>query len=234
VTRVVKRTGPPRRPAPAEFAAMACANSVNVVRKHYGLSYRLFRRWCDEMGIRAEVSARARVPARPVPADFGQYAPLETNLALSHRYDAAKSTIARWRVETGVPHPPALSANRGTGRPVPDSFPSVAPGMTRAALATHYSASGHVIARWITESGVQPKVWKHHVRTLPPMMTPGADTSVAGQAAQHLRRLMPVFRAAVIDKNCDGYVVGGRQMATDEMIAMAARKGFDPDAWAKI
>jgi hypothetical protein len=45
---------------------------------------------------------------------------------------------------------------------------------------------------------------------------------------------MPVVKASVIKPKTDGYLVGGRLMATDQMVAMAQARGFDPHAWERI
>jgi len=65
-----------------------------------------------------------------------------------------------------------------------------------------------------------------------------ADISLAGRAADHLRRrgYIPVCKLMTIDRTADPnvWIVGTRKFESGDMIDLAEARGFDPNAWARL
>jgi hypothetical protein len=179
-----------------------------------------------------------RALRRAVPSDFVQRAATMTNAEMCLHYGAGSQTITRWRKATNAP-----TVNRGGSVkwPVPDGFALVAPGMTIKELRVRYACSRDLIARWCEEVGVQPRrpdparTVGQASKTFSPRNAPSRDGSVAGQAAEFLRRFGPVYRCTEDGKqDLKGthWNRGGRTVLTDaELIERAKRNGWDPDAW---
>ena len=160
---------------------------------------------------------------RPVPKDFAIHAKVEISIQLEARYRCGSKLITRWRQITGVKAP----NQHRIPKLVPLGFKALASTMHRYDAIKHFGIGITTLDRWVAETGARFKTFHRFSPTIAPALTPAADSSLAGQAAQHLRRIMPVYKASVLDPKRTGYIVGGRAMATEEMIAMAARKGWD-------
>lgn len=137
------------------------------------------------------------------------------------------------------------TARRGKGLPrglhAPEDFAEQARHMTRAALARHYGRDTHVIDRWRAETGAvvrKPVIVASQDRGLSDMFRPWRDGSLAGRAADYLRKWGPVFRCDEQGHQTNAgthWNRGGRTILTDaELIERAERNGFDADAWRRI
>jgi hypothetical protein len=221
----------PCRPIDPDFKEYALTHGVADTKRHFHLGTGTMQRWVNACGIAEIIAARGGkpMPPRPMPEDFPIYAPIETNDKLRDRYSCGEPLVLRWRRECGIKSP----SNAKVTGDAPDNFAAMVAGLYRFEAAERFGVSRFKINRWAKETGAKFKKPKPH-RAPQPSSIPSPDASIAGRAAQHLRRLMPVFQARIVDHKRDGYVVGGRHMATEEMIAFAARKGFNSSAWSQL
>jgi len=131
---------------------------------------------------------------------------------------------------------------------------------TQGQLRVRYSTGPRMVRRWLTEAGVIVGLKRNGwttgtldgLRVNPPRQRgpiraarhrvdvksflPQADSSVSGRAADFLKRyFVPVCKSETVGKTPGSYIVGHMGMLpTDEMIALAKRKGFDPSAWSRV
>lgn len=225
---------PQNRPVPSDWASRCKVMGVLALRNHYRCGTAAIWRWAKESGVEP-LQSRNRPKMTP-PDDFAEFGAIETVPMLMERYDCSDSVIYRWRKLLGLTGPKLATSHKPL-RPMPTGFAAVARTMSKESLVSHYQTNWGVITRWCEEAGITNKPAGRPTKPIGPAgvnVSVGADTSLAGQAAQHLRRIMPVFKASVISKDRSGYVVGGRHLATEEMVAMAQAKGFDPDAWKRV
>ena len=145
----------------------------------------------------------------------------------------SKNAIAgarlRYKIATCVPASGAI--------PLPDDFREVIPTITRAQACRRWKVSETVVSRWVIETGIRP--YRRPVNAPKPkeprgystpykMVLPERDGTRAGLAQSYLQRFFPVFRAKIIDPTAsnDTWIVGGRRMPEEEMVTLAAVKGF--------
>lgn len=134
---------------------------------------------------------------RQIPADFRQQRDRLGALAnLAIHYRASHRTVSRWLREAKIPPlfkgPPPRSR-----RPIPPDFRRLAPQSSIGFLTRHYKTSQATVARWLDETGIQPKpaklrgfkleAWRSDIP--PPRRETDHDL-----AAEYLRRFMPVSR----------------------------------------
>ena len=193
------------RPVPPEFATFMRAHTLLEAKKHYGIGSTTLARWRVAVGLTNTGASRGRsyVPARPVPDDFAEHAPHESNRTLAVRYRCSRKMVTRWRAQSAIAIP------RTMGRAAP-----------RAAAAAPAPR---------VQKPRKHRVWARDLHS----KAPQKDDSTAGRAQQFLQRSMPCFKAEVLDKLRTGYVVGGRPMSTEDMIAYAEAKGFDQREWTR-
>lgn len=105
-----------KRQMPADFPQVALTMPRHDLKKHYGASERIVRRWCDEASITKSFRVgRPGCGRRPMPDDFTQLAPTMCRMDLSRHYRASSELIMRWIRETGVnakpyiPTPPTVT-----------------------------------------------------------------------------------------------------------------------------
>lgn len=237
----------PTLPMPADFPAKMLELKLAELAKHYGRDYAVVLRWADEAG-RPKMSTAH--PERPVPDDFAEHAATETNEQLIQRYRCGRKVLFRWRRETGI-----KAAPRGKGGtaplPIPDGFALSAPVHTLKDLRINYGRSAATILKWCAQLGVSPRraaptrqrTTSRGVMASTKMFNPTApairrDDSLAGRAADYLRRFGSVYRCdAQGNQLSDGFFWcrGGRFVLTDdEIIERALRNGFDPGAWERL
>jgi hypothetical protein len=223
--------GAPPRPIDPGFKEYALTHGVAETKQHFSLGTGTMRRWVIECGIADEITARQGKPAqlRPMPEDFPIYAGKETNDKLRDRFTCGEALILRWRRECGIKSP---SNAKETGD-APANFVALAANLYRYEAAQRFGVSGYKLARWVRETGAKFKQRKPY-GAVQQSLIPPADDSMAGRAAQHLRRLMPVYQASILDKKRTGHVVGGRHMETQDMITMAQKRGFNPRGWEAL
>lgn len=179
-----KRVLPPQ-PAPADFAANATRETVDLLMKRYGVGTQKIARWRRECGI-------AVVREIPIPDEFATVAPRLTMPQLEERYAITRHTIAKWcrklnvKPARGEPTRPIpslgamgrrkaapISQNRDTSRPgqAADFLRQFGP-VIRCNAAGHYDPKGNhwrrgstvlcgdeIIARAI-RNGWQPDAWR--------------------------------------------------------------------------
>jgi hypothetical protein len=226
------------RPMPSDFAARAATMGIHELRKHYHTGIPAIERWYAEAGVAQVYPPRFT----PVPADFAAQCRVKWRSALAEHYGVSQTLVAKWCRRTGLTSAPAPVANR---RDTPDRFAAIAPTMTVAQLKEYYGASKTLVRRWCADEGVAPRPGLARAKSGPPQIRPAqADATLAGQAAQHLRRTRIVFRCDILpaherakfpNRGRGLWYINGKGAVTEaEMLAMAEAKGFDPRAWARI
>lgn len=231
---------------PAGFRDFALANPVKKTMAHFGVGRRTFVRWATECGIMSTITARARAPItppapKPMPEGFAQHVHLSIRKLQKVYPGLSRERIAQYRRELGVTS--RDHSDRGT--PVPADFATVAARKYMSQAARHYGVSEKTVRRWAHATGVRFQAFNFGGHA-PQAMRATADASVAGLAAQHLRRsgYSNVYKADILsdrersslpNKGRGMYVVAGKGcLPVDEMIALAERSGFDRRAWARI
>lgn len=176
---------------------------------------------------------------RPMPADFRERALTLSLSQLYRHYGAGHSTVARWVREANLrrnPRPPRTVR-------MPADFAEAARGLTIAQAATMFNCHTSTARRWFVLVGVVPKDTRHVTHR--PVIRAELDATVAGCAAQHLRRFYQNVHRADLrltegsrktwgdEKGLpDGgrgffYVAGLGTMPDYEMIALARDHGFE-------
>lgn len=176
---------------------------------------------------------------RKLPDDFAARAVAMSDQDLRRHYVAGQSTIKRWRIESGATE---NLFKRLPNVQMPADFAEIANGMTVGQAADHFRRPRDTIRRWFGYAGIAPRPARfvatqkvNHVEL---------DASVAGQAAQHLRRFYgSVHRADLRIRESgratwgserglpDGgrglYFVSGLGVMPDhEMVGLARDRGF--------
>lgn len=165
--------------------------------------------------------------AASMPADFPEWAKVETNKQLRARYSIGGARVLALRAECGIPSPGRTYAYAQ----VPSDFATTARGMTLRAASRHYGHSREIVTRWFEETGTpraSGKPGREAASVTPPVAKPTAarsnapfrsscrpgagveraprDMSPAGQAADYLRQFSGVWRC-----NADGgQSIGGK------------------------
>ena len=154
------------------------------------------------------MSALGQPKKRPMPHDFGDHALMPLH-DLQKLYHVGYRTIVRWRREIGV------------------TFPNGRNGWTTGSWE-HKRVTEKPRAKGPIRAA------RHRVDVK--SFLPQADSSVSGRAADYLKRyFVPVCKSETVGKTPGSYIVGHMGMLpTDEMIALAKRKGFDPQEWARV
>jgi hypothetical protein len=181
---------------------------------------------------------KALTKLRPAPADFAQYAYAETMEDLITRYKVGNRAIYRWRAELGLIRPGKPPRKV---RPMPDGFISHAKGKSIHDLARFYKAGDESVKRWLGEAGLptSPRPSKRPGnyaadRDFKSSFEPTIDPSVAGQAQRFLQKLGPVYRASVISKDREGWMVHGKPMSDNQMMNFAQKKGWTANAFLQV
>jgi hypothetical protein len=156
-------------------------------------------------------------------------------------FGVVKGSISSARFRYGI-----ASAHQGTipNRPIPDDFEQLGPVSTIAHCSRHYRASKQTIRRWYRMTGLVPakqmgrpklqrepkpkKAFRLPGVPTPTFQIPLRPDTVAGSAQLYLQRFGPCFRACVVDPRAanDQWFVQGRRVSEEEMLSIAARKGF--------
>lgn len=192
------------KPAPPEFAELYVKTKILDLRTHFKVSADTLRIWANALPPDV-IAARAEFIRA---------------MALNSMHAARKASLVTRKVE-----------------PVPADFAALAPTMTTNGLEAHYGRSNFLIKRWLSVSGATAKVgkkWTYGNPQSAPVNKPGG---LVNEAMRHLMRYCsPVCRAeTVAGKAARGlYIVGRRTVDEDSLLAMAAGKGFNPDAWREI
>lgn len=93
-------------PRPADFSAMAAKLTLRELGRHYGVRWKVLKRWSDEVSRKPRPIGRPKPDfQRPCPPDFVEMNAKLTWANLLKHYRAGASTIDRWRQECGVTSP---------------------------------------------------------------------------------------------------------------------------------
>ncbi|MBB4154149.1 hypothetical protein GGQ80_002059 [Sphingomonas jinjuensis] len=234
---------------------IAAGADGHTIKDALRCSYRTVFNKADELGFDRP---KKRIYGRPAPDDFADVAArLHVEQLMAH-YGAAYTTVHRWIGETG-----ATPLQRSV-KPMPDDF-KVTLDMTQAAAAERYGVSVDVVRRWDEEAGfdrraayrnrlarearervaVRPAATSRAVATGAtraskfgtPFDPAKRDWSLAGQAADFLRRLGPVARCDAsgrYDPKGNHWRRGSSILTAADVIARAERNGWQRDAWSKL
>jgi len=201
-----------------------------------------------------------KAPIRACPEDFVHQSKTLSRSALQKHYSAGWTTVSRWLVETGQEELCMLTPEERLLRVkvnrLPDDWADIAPTMYRHELSAHYRINRRVIRFWIAQTGVvtkkrKPVVAKSTKRWSPdrqwyPAENKVIDWSVAGQAADYLRRhLANVFKADLKMRDGSNETWGDRQkppvpnngkgfwqvdgigvLSAEEIVEHAVKRGF--------
>lgn len=211
------------------------------------LDYRNKSGMCQACYPRATNAAK-RVKIGP---EFATVAPGKTNEELIAYFGVSAPTISRYRSRYGIPAPRQSTGHRGDAPPA--DFADLAPTMTMQGLCEHYGCSEWMITQWLRACEVQtrgriynrtasykrvlPMIADRAGRSFNPRLHAHHDDTLAGRAADHLRRFGPVIRCnsgGRYDPKGDHYLRGSTVLSRAETVERAIAKGFDPEAWRRV
>ncbi|WP_333571336.1 hypothetical protein [Sphingomonas sp.] len=232
------------RPMPDDFTQLALQKSRQQLIVHYRAGADTVTRWLNELSSSERPANWTGRPRIEIPADFQESAALLGNPALAEKYGCGKSTIIRWRRELGVKAPRRPLEGRDRSPP-PAGFAEVARTTSVEMLCVRYRVERRRVLRWLRETGFAPKpnklvvmqnMGKRNVAAAQVAPT-NRDMSLAGRAADFLQKRGPIFRCDFIGRFKLGgthWKWRGKAHTAAEIIAAAAERGFDPDAWKQI
>lgn len=241
-----------RIPIPADLADHIHLPN-RVLGEKYGVSAIMVASWRRRAELPATGLKGGVRPPTPRPEGFDDKARTMTVRELAKHFRMGTTTVRRLLGEAVVP----IVRVRSTD--TPDWFAAEAATMTIPQVMDRARVGRTTVARWETATGVRcfrvaalkkrqtvdfvrqapPKARTvaGHKATRQPVGGPQRDMSIAGQAADFLRRDTAVHRAKADGSYCPKgyyYRYGSATITTDELIARAKRKGFDPDAWKRV
>jgi hypothetical protein len=199
------------RPMPEDFMELAPTLHLSEALRHWSVGERALRRWYAEAGIvpaAYDHTHKRRRLGAPPPDDFRDVAPTLYIRELMHHYRRGEKVIIRWLKESGVRSRPVdrvaqARAARANKPSKPQTFERQQPPPR---------------ARRIVYTGPKPK----------PL--PERDWSLHGQAADHLRRIAPVYRCwatGAFNLKGDHYRFGNVILTPDELLQRAKAKGWE-------
>lgn len=143
---------------------------------------------------------------REIPADFAEFIKTHAPTAAARKYKAGWNTIHKWARAVGIDLKEVEIVKSGKPIahkiPVPVDYADIAKKYIRKEVYEHYHVTKLTVDRWIEETGIEPKsryadlkpqrparmkVIKQHV-SWKPVSTRAVDWSIAGKAADYLRR----------------------------------------------
>lgn len=184
----------------------------------------------------------------PTEQDFAAFAPGKTTAELCEHFNLGRTSITLLRRRTGIAGTPSPKFE------LPDDFRERAKSMSMSQLAKHYGVGSGTIQRLCDENGIKTKGLKPAKPRAPkkrisekkfvnwgrPAAAPLAvDHTLAGQAANHLRRFYPtVHRMSIHEPHTlrlkgipDGgkghYQVGREVMTIADMCSLAKSMGWE-------
>lgn len=176
------------------------------------------------------------------PAGFADTARGKSLSWIVSTFRCSRSTATKWRRECGI-----APIRKEPPKPgIPDDFAARAPTMTFSEAAAAYGRHWRTVKAWYTQTGIAPRPPKtvHRVKPVnyrnwtPASVVAPTDSTLAGFAAQHLRRVgySNVHRATVLDRakrihlpqcGAEFYFVAGRGfMHQSDMIDLARSLGL--------
>jgi hypothetical protein len=191
------------RPVPPDFVELSAKHPGDWLIQHYRTSKRALIRWRKETGTTGRV-----MPTRAMPADFATRAPTMYLRHLANHYGAGTDTVKRWCEEAGVSTKPFDSSTLANSR--------WAAYRARKALEPKPASPR--------------KPYRFNYAGPAPKPLPGRDWSIHGQAAEHLRRLAPVYRCwetGTANPKGDFFRFGNVILTPDELLQRAKAKGWE-------
>jgi hypothetical protein len=186
---------------------------------------------------------QGNTPWNPTPAMVEELRALAAagtgDIEIAAHFGVQYSTIEYWRRRCKIPN-----GYIRPRKPVPSDFAQIAPTLTKVSCAKHYGVAGPTARRWYRETGIKAalrdftaddrdiarspvkrRVWRISSGLRHSKLTP-RDCTIAASAQLFLQRFGPVVRASVINPNASGWLMFGRKVSEDDLIAAAYRKGF--------
>lgn len=219
-------TGRPMRQRPEGFDERAPHTPTRQLVREFRCDHGTAIRWLAEIGI-----VREQTQAITMPEGFAEVAAIWTGARLQAEFDLSEHVVYRLRKRLGIKG----RAVRGTA-PAPEGFANAAHGTSIRALADRYGVSARQINRWRDAAGIARTHHSHPSRVGFKVQPPAAH-STEEMAANHLRRMCPVYRCrddGRPDQRGSYWRYGRLVLTPAEIVARAQRKGFDPDAWQRI
>jgi len=235
---------------PAGFIAAYPHKTRAELIAYHGIGKSTYARWVKDAGLPPKTNGN---PSKPLPANIRELAAGKNITQLAKAIGFNKGTLTDRLAQQ---HPDILAACKGqrTKQPIPADFATAGIEMSMIQLSEHYELSEATLRLWIKD---MPREWQdERARAIKNRMREAAKANpgfrlprvknaalpsrvsgdIASQAAHHLRRwFTPVFDAGKVYGGCHAgmYCVGSMRVTRDEMLAMAAERGFDANAWRR-
>lgn len=247
-------------PVPTDFAEHVNSESIRALSVRYGRNKDTIYRWIEVSGITRQ-NMRGGIAPRSVPDDFRAIQADQTIVELAGRYGVSTDMIDRWRREVGGKSvdkqgPPADFADRWATMSLIHLRKHYRIGSIKAASWIKELGLSRAPGKPI-RSKAKPKPEKvararsKPVKAIAPKKLPALGHRVTqlvapsrgnGEAAATYLQSnrgggWSVFRCDEAGRQLQGgkfWRVGRMVLPDAEVIAMAERKGFDPDAWKRI
>jgi len=211
---------------PADFAERAPSMSTAQIEREWRIGTPKAFRWLASIGIH-----RTTRQPKAMPPGFDAAAKNMTTGQLRVMFGLSKYEVERLRKSLGI------VVHRERQRiEIPETFRSLAQTMTAPELAERYGVSRNLIATWRKRLGIHVPTPRYHRDGSVKVCGPNAR-SVEELAANHLRRIAPVYRIGIDGKpNARGraWKYGNITLSGPDLIARARRRGWNPDAWKEI
>lgn len=193
-----------RRPMPADFPELGATMSIAQTEQHYGCGGATVFRWREEAGLNGKMRLKTSPRGATVPADVFERFPGATHAEISAALGIGQSTLKKHLSAMGLSKPRGSASIRG--------------GELTAGFARHRaSSSAPSLGRM---GGGTAQMIVEQVQR---------DMSEAGQAADFLRRLGPVYRCNALgraDFTGSMWRYGNVILSSADLIARAERKGW--------
>lgn len=197
------RGGYNRKPLPADFTAIAGAETNVALTRRYDVSDSVIQRWRAETGIAAPRLPRGAAVKREVPADLAERAAAMTNAEMASVYGCCTKTVRTWLKGAGLPV-------RRNAEPF------------RTPATVNRGRCDPLVARQ-RSAAVQQNT--RNTRVPPPHLG-----SEAERAADFLRRFAPTYRCDAAGRMVeDGFFWrygNAFPLGDDELLERAGRKGW--------
>jgi hypothetical protein len=197
---------------------------------------------------------------RPMPEGFAEVAKVSTRAELRRTFHCNDKCATRWLAACGVK--PRRYRFGSFCLPAPADLADNALTMTGRELARHYNRDTKTVFRWLREAGIRPapfnysacskRQWQDNpprqrrpksigIRVPKPKITLVSkmprDTTLSGQAADHLRKWAAVYRCDPDGRpnqsgSCWHY--GMLVLSTDQLMERARNKGWNPSEWEML
>lgn len=157
---------------------------------------------------------------RPAPSDLLETLLAVTWVAAAKHYGAGNSTLANW-IKRMSPEDRAAVAEAGRQRKAYSDE-------RRSAIAKAKAAT-----KAATNRGKPPALWTGSFNK---SYTPQVPSRTVDMAVTHLRKagFVPVFDAGKVENRPGEFVAGRLRLTEAELLALAAKHGYNPNAWRQV